>query len=181
MLTKTSLDIPQAISIGTAFAFITSCSYLLGYWHSFEVSIFEYLTISDILSRSVFPISLMTFAFIGIALSSYQEMINENTSSKPTKKEGFFSRNQTIIAIIGFLLLGIIDHFFLKMGGHWNFYSVATSLFALKFITYLGWTEFLVRNLKIPPMGILILIFIPTITFGSAAYSGERDRSFRGS
>jgi|GEM_PF-2007884 hypothetical protein len=174
MLSKNNFDIPQAISIGTAFAFITSCSYLLGYWHSFEVPIFEYLTVSDILSRSVFPISLMTFAFIGLAISRYQEIATENTNPAPEQRKGFFRRHETTIAIIGFLAFGIIDQFYLKMGGHWNSYSIVASLSALKFMTYLGWTEFLLRNLKIPVMGLLVLIVIPTMTFGLAKSTSYR-------
>ena len=158
------IDIPQLISAGTAFAFISSSCYLLGYWYSFGIPIFEYLTISDILARSVFPLSFMVFAFIGIVASRYQEVRKKEHNST-----GISSKKlEAILACVLFSTAGLVDQFFLKTGGFWTFYSCAFSLLILTIFIQTGWAQSFIENFNLPRVALLLIVFTPILTYGHA-------------
>lgn len=60
----------RATAYGTSLYFLSVASlYLWGYWSAFEVNIFEYVSLSDVLKTAVFPIaSVFVFVALGVVV-----------------------------------------------------------------------------------------------------------------
>ncbi|PXW89108.1 hypothetical protein C8R34_10588 [Nitrosomonas sp. Nm84] len=58
------LNLTKYFSLLMAYSIIISTFYLLGYWGSFDINIFEYIEISDILKMSIYHLIIFSTPFI---------------------------------------------------------------------------------------------------------------------
>lgn len=72
---KMLLNLTKHFSLLMAYSIIISTSYLLGYWGSFDINIFEYIEISDILKMSIYSLMhLFNFGRHLVSVSDYRDL-----------------------------------------------------------------------------------------------------------
>jgi hypothetical protein len=102
MQTEKLNNIQHLLAIGTAAALIVSCINLTVYWYAFGINIFDYLSISEILTRSVFPIMLTSGVFIGILTTK----IDIDPEEKKEQESNYFKKYKPqLYAFIFFILI----------------------------------------------------------------------------
>ncbi|TPW22175.1 hypothetical protein FH712_18055 [Marinobacter nauticus] len=168
-----NIDFKTVISFATATAFIISALDLLFYWNAFNINIFHHLTPSDILSRSIPPISYTAVSLIGVLLIE----IHTGGFRKQLKQEKKTSENSENIVNFGFVIfpttaagMGIyLQHFSTS-----NLYLVAYSYMAVLIIVHMAiitkTNKVIEERTGIPFPIFLIVICIIATVFSKSMY-----------
>lgn len=73
---------PKLLYFATPYAFSVSLAYLYGYWSTFDINIFEYISFADVIKLSLFPILISMWAFaIGILLRIVKDIDTSTTNN----------------------------------------------------------------------------------------------------
>lgn len=167
-MSNEKLELKKIIPIATAASFFISCLYIKIFWVHFGIDIFNELSASEILIRSITPISLSILVIV-VALVMHIAEENRPEGEKPTIPRIEIGKNK-FHNTLAFILLHI---------------PLAASFFVeppldipLKFTTLTLATVFIVGFFKfhlalysstsIPPVLLMIFIFVTGSTIASA-------------
>ena len=137
----------------TPYALISSLLYLLGYWSTFDLNILEFISISDIIRLSIYPIAVsIIFVIISFVVGTYYR------SSTPTKKSTKW------VAYIGILIIACIAHY-----KGYPIWWLLIGLFLTEIIYHgfykLNLLETFIPNKRAQSTVLWILIAVPILSF----------------
>ena len=150
------------ITLSTIYGGIASGLYLYGYWGSFDINIFEFVSFSDFLKLSIFPLLGSLFFFIIYAAISQISLVKSFPpgGGADTKLGRFGLKYWRIIEII---LLIIIILFILFIQHPFKWYIVAFLLFcALIPLTHMNFFIHYIPNPKLRSF-ILLMLTLPFV------------------
>jgi len=147
----------KTIYFVTPFALISSLLYLLGYWSTFDLNILEFISISDIIRLSIYPIAISIMSvIIGFVVGYYYS--DSSHSSTPTKKSTRW------VAYIALLIIACVAYY--KGYPYW---WVVIGLFLIAIIhrgfNKLNLLETFIPNQRAQSIVLLILIGVPILSF----------------
>ncbi|HUX80056.1 MAG TPA: hypothetical protein VMW10_09995 [Alphaproteobacteria bacterium] len=139
----------------TPYALISSLLYLLGYWSTFDLNILEFISISDIIRLSIYPIAVsVIFVIIGAVVGAYYSACSDTPMKKSTK----------YVSYIGILIIACIAHY----RGHPMWWLVI-GLFLAEIIYHgfykLNLLETFIPNQRAQRIVLWILIAVPILSF----------------
>lgn len=167
-------DSRGVITTVTAIAFIVSAIDMIFYWNVFGINIFNHLTPSDILSRSIKPLSL---ALAGIAVTSLLEIQREpverkldniiDNNSKVDKTLNIFLNNSPLI----FAITGILIQVLTESNVYVFFLVAFVTTSIMKLCIEKGVTKLIEDKFNIPFFAMNMIVSIGGLIVAHSAFS----------
>lgn len=175
-----TFDLIKNISyVTTIYSLFISVLYIFGYWSMFNLNIFEYIAISDVMKYSIKPLtfSLAIIIFISIyqnlliaQIKQIAQLTQATRKTEPPSKPQ--SRSQTLIFIKGFVRdMKLPAIFFLIAFSHygpevkWQIIPFIASLFIYEEILKLKFIENIKWPSSIKYAIVYLAIFLPLFSF----------------
>lgn len=171
------------IALLTAFSFIISTVNLYTFWTPFGINIFDHLTTSEILVRSVKPLFLgigvlLTTAFLEIHEEELRPEINEIQKRKTIMdKFTHFVMSTFGLQIIG---LGMLIQYKSETNFHITAYSIGGIVLTMQIMIKIGTYQKAVNKYNIPKNSISLAMILLAMTTSSAYSNAEniKDRIY---
>ena len=164
------------IALVTAFSFIISTLNLYVFWTPFGINIFDHLTTSEILVRSIKPL----FLGIGVLLMTafmqvHDEELRPAIDEVHEKKTLIDKATHCVMSTFGFqtLFIGIAAHYKLETNFHILMYSLAGLVLSIQLLIKIGTYQKIIKTYGIPRNGINLSAILIVMTVSSAYMNAE--------
>ena len=150
----------------SAYFFSVAALYLWGYWSPFKINIFEYISLSDAIKITAYPIaSLLILIAIGMLMSDIllpNGFISEATISALKKKKLYSLTRHTpsiyILATLTFMLIGPVSK--------WKIIPVLIAIPISATLKELGILKNLIKSERNRTTVLFLLSFLPPTAYG---------------
>ncbi len=157
----------KAVYFATPYAFTISLAYLFGYWSTFDINILEYISFTDVIKLSLYPLVVSLLSFIvGVIYSTVQQEVLKET----TKERRKYKRIYLLLAISLGIIIVVADRYYL--------WFIGAVLFAILFSILLDRVISLDKlfpkfSPNIRHTIIFLLISLPLLAFASGKIDGK--------
>lgn len=165
MQTEKLKSIQNIIAVFTAAALIVSCINLNLYWYTFGINIFDYLSISEILARSAFPIIITSGTFIGLLFAETKPDNPKANKDEEKNKNYFTNHKEQVFISITFITLSAIALYF----GEFKALSATSASILILLLTTKRFKSLIIylNEKSGTPKSLLVAIILITVLSGS--------------
>lgn len=165
------LGIKELLAFGAAYMMVVGACYLAGYWGSFQINVFEFISFSDVVKLAVFP--LMPFLvglFAGVfcyQLWTSGDASALHKSNRERRRSGF--QLQRIFLLVVILCVVLVSFFSPMLGNFWP--PLPSGLIAffvgLLSIPLLYVDEFIeiLPNRDVRLVALFLFLFVPPVSW----------------
>lgn len=169
------------IALFTAIAFVTSVAYLFAYWSTFEMNIFEFVDVSNIIKYSILPLILGTGFVPLFALFLFQQQrdLSFFYTYEKMKKDWQNKKYQHALIISSCLLVMFIVPLLLVLMAQQKYalWEIASLSFAFSLMTLLSlffeWGKRFIPNPFIRSILFFLIIYSPSQGFAMGRANAE--------
>ena len=158
----------KVVYLGTPYAFAISLAYLFGYWSTFDINILEYISFSEVIKLSLYPlVASLLFFVLGLLYGGLKAA--ESIEIKKDKNNGH-RRLINLVLIFCAIILILLDRCYV-----WLIVAYLCSFLLCIILDNDIWFEAIFPNFppKLKSAVQNILIFLPFLAFAYGKIDGE--------